>query len=444
MLSRDKLLPEFSSWRKNMPPALVDRARIVIGDWPIIGSADTVSKTIDSLRGIYAVTKHGEVVPLFGSVKHHRGATLVDVKVSDGPSGNVVYPVRPVFRGNLRHAFGPARLGAILRGEYVRLGLEADLNIPRFISAQDIPLRFGVRGSPRVTHCATAIAEHYAQHGDEYCLTSDTNVLLGDNSLYRYALSKSAESHLLDYVQMIQNFLGRELLDASRSYGDRVKHLPYYSVRSIEFVWEFSHSEPTRLVEALELAMRTLGESTPRHRALVRGEEVGTVQDSFCISTELSSGCSLTLYAKTNKRVRFEIRMNSYCVGRTLSSGQTCNSIEELRVKLAVLRVWATNCFRSALGDLDRYTLPPSSGLSCIRFCSEVGRLADNAQLAHTVLETLRIRGSLSSPRGSPMRELADLLTKAGMLRRRVKRSSIFVPEEQWLGAVKALQEHGN
>lgn len=423
-----------------MPQAMIDRAEIVIGDWGIFGEPTQIVRMLDALPGISAMTRDGEVIQAFGSVTRNSRATTLDVAVSRGRSGNITYQTRPVFRGRLSHAFGQARVGSSSRLEHVRIGLNAALNLQQFLMAQPMPRRHPRNRAVQVREFVTAISEKYAQFGQEYCLTDETNLLVGPSVLYRYALSKQAEAHFSDYVAVVQNFLGNEFRDLAQDYGVRIVPFPYYSLRHVEFLWEFHHSHPVRLVEALERPMRTLGPKKRRHRALVRGEEVGTHQDSFSVQAELSSGCVLVAYAKTNKRVRFELRLDKYCIGKTLSSGRTTNRISELERMMANLRAWATDQFQQSLEGLERVRLPPSSRKTSIDLCTKVSDVLSDTVLACTVLETLRCRGSLASPQQSPMKHAAERLREAGILQRRRSRSPTYVPTDAWVSAVRELR----
>jgi len=419
---------------------MVDRAEIVIGDWALIGDARAVQRMINALPEITATTRDGEVVRAFGHVQQSRDGTVLDVQVSTGSRGNVTYTTRPVFKGNIRHAFGPDRVGQTIRGERVRVGLEGKLNLNHFLMAQNIPQFFGLRRTQTIAPFATAISEAYAQYGDEYCLTDETNVLIGSNALYRYVLHKPVEAHLIDYITVVQSFLGQELQSVGNSYGVRVVHAPYYSIRALEFVWEFSHDHPIRLVENLELPMRAIGPQSTRHRALVRGEAVRVLQDSFAIHSEMSSGCLMTLYAKTNKRVRFEVRMNDYAVGRALSEGRTSRGLSQLSNMFSELRSWATDRFREALVDLERIHAPSPSEKTPIDFCTEVATILNDKSVTLSILETMRNRGSLASPFTSPMKAAAETLLREHVLRRRRSRSLEFVPRDQWVAAVNGLR----
>jgi hypothetical protein len=65
-------------------------------------------------------------------------------------------------------------------------------------------------------------------------------------------------------------------------------------------------------------AMGQLGSQSRRHRALVQGESLRVRQDSLCVSAELSAGCDLIVYAKTNERIRFEVRRDRDAIAAML------------------------------------------------------------------------------------------------------------------------------
>lgn len=270
-------------------------------------------------------------------------------------------------------------------------------------------------------------------------------LLMGSNQLIRYALSKPAEDHFTEYLQLIESYMTTELQDTASVYDVTVDSAPYYSLRKIEFVWEFAHPNSIRFVESLDVPMRTLGPQSRRHRALVRGESVRVKQDSLSISAELSSGCDLIVYAKTNERIRFEVRLNRDAIGAKLRKGQddasrTARNHDDRRQMIATLREGATEKIQSALAILDRQHIPPASDVTALRLCAEVKRILQDEELAHTGLETLRMRGSLASAWQSRMKGAAEMLSSAKVLMRVESRSEVFVPTDRYVRAVAELR----
>ena len=183
-MTRSRLVPPLTRWRSSMPSALIDKADIVIGDWALLGSVQDVKAVFQTLQSIVAVDQDGQVVPLFNQPKISNTGLKVIVGISRGPSGNVTYPLRPVFGGELKDVFGSDRLGATLRHEKVRVALNCQLNLPHFLTAQDAG-RSCLRGEHlEGIEFATAIQHSYMRYGSEHCLTDETNVLVGPRSLY--------------------------------------------------------------------------------------------------------------------------------------------------------------------------------------------------------------------------------------------------------------------
>ena len=252
----------------------------------------------------------------------------------------------------------------------------------------------------------------------------------------------------MDYLRLIETFMTTEMQDTADSYGVSVDHAPCCSLRKIEFVWEFSHPNPIRFVESLDVPMRALGEHSRRHRALVRGERFGVTQDSLSISAELSAGCDLIVHAKTNERIRFEVRLDRDAIAAMLRKGQddasrTARHHDDLYQMIATLREAATEKMQAALAALDRQPMPPASDVTALRLCAEVGRILQDDSLADTVRETLRMRGSLASAVHSPVKDAAERLMAADVLRRSAPRSPVFVPTDRYVRAVGELRRVG-
>lgn len=448
MPARDRLIPPYVSDDRCLPPAMIDHAEVVIGDWPVRGPAPQVLRFEDAIPEAIAVTSSGVVVPVFGSTKRSKDGRWIEAELSSGRRGNVTYQTRPIVGGKLNLAKGTGRVPRNTPGEHVRLGLDAHLNINHFLMAQ-IVRRKSRLDRPRLeTPLATAIDCAPAAFGTEYCLTDDVNLLIGPDRIFRYALSKLAEDHFMDCLRLTETFMTTEMQDTANSYGVSVDHAPYYSLRKIEFVWEFEHQNPIRFVESLDVPMRALGPRSRRHRALVRGESLRVWQDSLSVSAELSAGCDLIVYAKTNERIRFEVRLDRDAIAAMLRRGQgdagrTARNHDDLHQMIATLREAATERMQAALAMLDRQRVPPASDVTALRLCAEVGRILQDDGLAHTVLETLRMRGSLASAQELPMRGAADRLIAADVLRRSAPRSPVFVPTDRYVRAVGELRRVG-
>lgn len=437
MLSREALIPKFTSHGVTMPPLMIDHIDMVIGDFLIHGVARDVGEFVEKIDRIDLETHDGECLEVFNTPKYSPNGSRFEAHISRKDS-------RLALSGALTKAFG---IGRVPRHspEFIRLGLDANLNLNHFLMSQVFPNLFRIDRPVPVKPLALAIATLANNYKSEFCLTDDWNLLIGPPSIFRYALSKSAEGHFMDYVERIENFLTQELQRiAYLRENVTVECSPYYSLRKIEFVAEFSHDDPIRFVENLVVPMRSLGRESRQHRALVRGEEVHVKQNSISIAVEIAAGCHLVVYAKTNERIRFEVRFDQEGITAALKNkgdaSRTANTHDDLRQIVATLREAATVRLRWALEMLDRQRIPPTTGVTAIQLCAEVGRVLQDDGLAHTVLETLRLRGSLAPPHKNPVRAASDKLVEAGILKRAAPRSQVFVPVDRYLRSVTGLR----
>ena len=109
---------------------------------------------------------------------------------------------------------------------------------------------------------------------------------------------------------------------------------------------------------------------------------------------------------------------------------------------VATLRNAATKRLETALTMLDRQRVPPLTDITSLQLCALVGRLLDDDDLAHTVLEELRLSGRIAGKHGSIMGDAAKTLAdpKIGILARLARHSPVFVPCDRYLSAVQGLR----
>lgn len=436
-MSREALIPSFTDRGGRIPSLMIDHIDMVIGDFLIHGTAQDVARFVERLDSIGIETHEGECLKLFNTANYALNGRMFDAQISRRDA-------RLALAGSLTKAFGVGRVPRHCR-EFIRLGLDANLNLNRFLMSQVFPSIYRLDRLKPNKPFALAVAQLCNSFGSEFCLTDEWNLLIGPPPLFRYALAKPAEGHFLDYVTRIETFLTQELKNVAY-FRDNVtiEVSPYYSLRKIEFVAEFLHDNPTRFVESLVVPMRALGKESRQHRALVRGEEIEVKQNSISVAVEISAGCHLVVYAKTNERIRFEVRFNHDAITAVLrsmgSASRTASTHDGLGQIVAALREEATERMHWALDLLDKQRVPPASAVTAMQLCADVGRILQDDRLSHAVLETLRMRGSLAPPQMNSVRLASKKLVEAGILRRAAPRSQVFVPVSRYFWAVQSLR----
>lgn len=115
------------------------------------------------------------------------------------------------------------------------------------------------------------------------------------------------------------------------------------SLQRIETYWEFQHDDPLQLVNSLEAELRAYcssevvvrnypGRSRPSgDSAIVAGQE----RNCRVLDAEVAPGIRLVIYAKTNQRVRFEIRHTLHEQSHRRGHNQRCDGVAGTCERLA-------------------------------------------------------------------------------------------------------------
>lgn len=156
------------------------------------------------------------------------------------------------------------------------------------------------------------------------------------------------------------------------------------SLQKVETYWEFLHPAPTELVKSLESELRSYCASQVVCQEFHgREERQGSLQRTAtknCLSLEatLAPGIFLVIYAKTNKRVRFEVR--HYLPKLTNRRGilQECASMNDVENRIGRVTNDAARMLNDFFGFLrSRVTFVPfsHSPLNLLFLCAQCAEL---------------------------------------------------------------------
>lgn len=194
-----------------------------------------------------------------------------------------------------------------------RLQLHLSLNLLRFIRHQPkkpIPINENDwPPSPRIT----ARKEDRSSFKSEVSFDGEDNWLPDEKIWNSSSTPQKCREHLRQYVDKIMAVFCRNLKRASKVAGvENLKRTEkYHSLKSLEVAWEFASDNP--LLDAAELgrlAVRAASRSKERHYQFKMGE-TGRRINSTSFSVSLAEDIELRIYAKTNKRIRFEVVQNN-------------------------------------------------------------------------------------------------------------------------------------
>lgn len=199
-----------------------------------------------------------------------------------------------------------------LKSALVNLTLE--LNPTRFVVhqwPQDSTKRQGVNLLKHQLPYGVG-AEYALDLGSDGRKPSD-NWLPDKPHFVRHSQGKAWRGMLKAYLDVVFKAIGSEFktaaklatLSAPESGGRQ------YKLNSVETYWEFSSLDPIKLVYDLVPLVAAFGEreNSLRHYPKIRRrDELKHHHNSPVLSILVRDGVSLVIYAKTNRRVRFEVR----------------------------------------------------------------------------------------------------------------------------------------
>jgi len=234
------------------------------------------------------------------------------------------------------------------------------------------------------------------------------------------------QRHLRSYVMGVAAEFHNQLehaIDITR--GTRLHHVESFTLRKVETYWEFAATEPTELVRSLipHLSSYSAGQTTISTFP-VPSQMVNV--NSLSFSLTLTAKLSLRVYAKTNRRVRFEIiqedlnhrELLGLPLGRRGEPRQPRpGSFNDILRCLYVLRERASNALNAVLEFLERHTQVVESQISAFSFLMSIAAALQDRALAHTIVSLLVFHGRIV-PRagGAEIRDACAQLVQAGII----------------------------
>ncbi|MBX3485792.1 hypothetical protein [Phenylobacterium sp.] len=251
----------------------------------------------------------------------------------------------------------------------------------------------------------------------EFILDNSDNVLL-TSAAQSFGRSEAWPLHLECYWAAIFARLSSVVEQAADDAGGVVGlYRADLNLREAETYWEFAADDPTTLVRDLE---RPLFEWARKPQARRFAYPVGLLTTALAhnsrqVSVQVRSGVRLRVYAKTTRRVRFEIihdlQENSRPLGR-----HTSNDVRDLLRWLPVLQEDAGSALNHVLDHVECLSVFPPGGFTAAAMVRQISE-ACGAD-ADAMLALLVGNGSLRVEAHDPIRPNVLALVAVGLLER--------------------------
>ncbi|WP_209427417.1 hypothetical protein [Pararhodobacter sp. SW119] len=330
----------------------------------------------------------------------------------DGYNGN------PVFSGKLE--------GRSDNSSILRFSFDGKMNVTRAIQAQRLIGRVGTARPRRCKDFSLLLSRSAKKWSDEHALTKEDNLLVGPDLRFSYAMSRAPSAHFVELLRNVERAIAGPLNEASERYNAQAEVSLGYILKGLEVYWEFSTPYPVSTVDLLAPKLQGAVNRSRTTARAVRLMETGRLQQSRSIQIDLGRNLLLRVYAKTNKRVRFEVSWGRDAIAREVGRR---SALDAERLIETVDRLVVGSSQR--LTELFREISPPVYGtVDAATFddlLRAVGRAHPDPVICAMVLEGLRHHDRVVSEGCQPLLEAVRRLKRQGVLR-------VIRPYQGWYG----------
>ncbi|MDF1860403.1 MAG: hypothetical protein P1U87_09310 [Verrucomicrobiales bacterium] len=281
------------------------------------------------------------------------------------------------------------------------------------------------------------------EFGGEFSLDGRDNWIPDDEEFFENSDPQSSFGSVQRYLDAVIDSWEEELHRANEFVSpiswQRIDRL--LNLKSVESYWEFISDDPTGAVAMLERPMRAFGEKLSVVREFQVQVDEERVVNSRALRIESRTGETIRIYAKTNRRIRFEV-IHSLSGQRRFQEISPHTDpqwqIEQLLNFTAGKAAKALNKFFAYLGKMRK--LAPSQK-SSIRLLLEIIRVS--GEHAEDILCLLIHNGSISSrsTAARPILKQLHALRRKGILE---SSGCTYVVTSSYRMALDALQKHAS
>ncbi len=326
------------------------------------------------------------------------------------------------------------------------------LNATRFVRHQQFPRRPSrslLQERPAFEHVMYEAETLANVNGElEFALIDADNWLPDDRLWNLFASPRFWQRHLEAYLRGTVEEIRVDLLRAAENANVRIERATEFpfSLQSVETYWEFYSDDPIGTVIALHSMLNSFAAATVATRDFAIEAAMDEQENSRRLSLKTRVGETLKIYAKTNKRVRFEVThiLSGQRPFRLPSGGRSFASIEGMVPLLGMLATIAATRVNEVLRHFRLRFSAPDENHTVLKLISDVQSAVQDPEKAFNLLQILTSNGSLVVGQGMPMgaifrAELARLV-RQGVLHRSNRRYSVTASYSQ---AIINLQQTG-
>lgn len=417
-----------------------DKISLFIGSWDI--------NAIDIQMSAFLITLGDPTRshPTFQTIafqqhNHLTNSTTQKVKIFRAKQGRGYKTNAPLFTGELVIKKKP-------ENRY-RLILSVDINPTRFCVYQHPAVR---NRTSRTTTISPSIAlfatQDKTQHGSaenlEYTLDRSDNCLLSSSSRLN-ASQRFYIDNFHRYLNAIVDYLEDEIFDFEQAGFHYLGREEYYSIKNIETYWDIPCESPIVTLRQLEPLIRTSVNRLDINEYLLNqltGSTFSVNDLTPCYTCYFRGGESLKLYAKTNKKLRVEVKYD-FSKDKTLRSawGNSPTNITRLFEFISYCTEISTSTANDLISSLFRNdTNRLSQEKSLLEFINQIYMYSANRANAAAILRMLASTDGITSARTPEhLKNCLERLVEKSILTKQSGRATRYIPQPRYLTAARKL-----
>jgi hypothetical protein len=280
-----------------------------------------------------------------------------------------------------------------------------------------------------------------AQISDERVLDGSDNLLL-DPVSHIAGRPEAWYRQVHAYWEAVWRLLNEEFTRVAAGPCNAMVRLQQRRVnlRSAEVYWEFGCEDALFFVRDATDTIATIGQSATTRTHAADGCTTTRQRNSLSHRVKLNNATELSVYAKTDRRVRFEVRYDLAKNSGVLGGRHTSSDLNDLIVWLERLSEDASIQVNEALAWLSRTMSGIEGHASAYRFLSELAALCDDEQEFDLVLSLLVNTGRISLGERDPLQSSVRRLLRREVLVRPVRHARCFAPHPRYRRALSQLR----
>ena len=418
--------------------AQIDRIHMDIGSWALFGGRDQICSALSQLHHTEVNSPEGECVQLFNQQVFQGVRDIQHLRFNSNPNRDSLNNSAPLLSGKGDFASWRYSPSSRRPDERARILFKTQLNLTRFLQAQRLK-RITRLDRPRLaSNYVLAISPEENWYVDEIPLRPATNIIIGSNKKYAFALKRPRAEQLRDYLDLVQDTLDNAMQDAFEGSEATAEHIPHFTIKEIEFYWEFDSNDPIDFVYDLQDVILVNGDTIGVDLYETTHPSLEVTNQSPCLTIRLTQNIAVKVYAKTTRRVRFEVKLKDAGIS-TRAGGRAHDSVDGIVNMLPALADEAATRLSPVLQSIAAGPAPTGS-FTAVELMHRIVRAADDPHAAETIIAFLVSFGRVAPYGNDPLLRAIRNLADNGILRTHRPRSRIYVITDEYRDALASLR----